>query len=55
VEPRDAPWIAVALISPPKTVSAPTWLFAAAVAEEPEDVEAEALIAPVLTIEPSAG
>jgi hypothetical protein len=55
VEPRAVPSIAVAVTSPPKRDREPTWLVAAAVAEVPEVVEAEALIAPVLTTEPSAG
>ena len=55
VEPRAAPSTAVAVISPPKMLSEPTWLVAAAVADPPPVVEADALIAPVLTTEPSAG
>jgi hypothetical protein len=49
------PSIAVAVTSPSKRDSEPTWLVAAAVAAVLEVVEAEALIAPVLTTEPSAG
>ena len=49
------PSIAVAVTSPLKSDSEPTWLVAAAVAAMLEAVEAEALIAPVLTTEPSAG
>jgi hypothetical protein len=55
VDPRAAPSIAVAVTSPSKTLSEPTWPVAFAVAEEPDVVAAEALIAPVVTTDPSAG
>ena len=43
------------MISPPKRLSVCTWLVAVATPEVPESLEADALIAPVLTTEPSAG
>jgi len=43
------------MISPPKTISDCTSLEALATAVEPVSVEAEALIEPVVTTEPSAG
>ena len=55
VDPRAAPLTVVAVISPPKRLSDCTWLVAAATPAVPESLEAEALIEPVLTTEPSAG
>ena len=55
VEPCAAPLTVSAVISPPKRLSVCTWLVAAATPDVPESLEAEALIGPVLTTEPSAG
>ena len=55
VEPCAAPLIMAAVISPPKRLSDCTSLVAAAVPAVPESLEAEALMEPVLTTEPSVG
>ena len=55
VDPRAAPLTVSAVISPPKRLSVCTWLVAVATPAVPESLEAEALIEPVLTTEPSAG
>src|SRR5690348_11282372 len=55
VEPRAEPVTVVAVISPLKTLIVPTCVVEVAVAAVPDVVAAEALIAPVVTTEPSAG
>jgi hypothetical protein len=55
VAPLASPLTAEAMTSPPKTINDCTSLEALATAVEPTSVEAEEVIAPVVTTEPSAG